>query len=56
MYKVVQILPGLIAACLHTNQSQSYFNHLVSFRRCAEKEFCADFLMKKLLRTPENKS
>jgi hypothetical protein len=29
MYKVVQIWPGLIAACLHTNQSRSYLNHLV---------------------------
>jgi len=30
-YKVVQIWPGLAAACLHTNQSQSYLNHLVYF-------------------------
>jgi len=28
-YKVVQIWPGLRAACLHTNQSRSYLNHLV---------------------------
>jgi hypothetical protein len=28
-YKVVQIWPGLSAACLHTNQSRSYLNHLV---------------------------
>jgi hypothetical protein len=28
-YKVIQIWPGLIAACLHTNQSRSYLNHLV---------------------------
>jgi hypothetical protein len=31
-YKVVQIWPGELlrsAACLHTNQSQSYLNHLV---------------------------
>jgi hypothetical protein len=28
-YKVVQIWPGQIAACLHTNQSRSYLNHLV---------------------------
>jgi hypothetical protein len=28
-YKVVQIWPGLIAACLHTNKSRSYLNHLV---------------------------
>jgi len=27
-YKVVQIWPGLTAACLHTNQSRSYLNHL----------------------------
>jgi len=29
LYKVVQIWPGLIAACLHTNQSRSYLSHLV---------------------------
>jgi len=29
IYKVVQIWPGLTAACLHTNQSRSYLNHLV---------------------------
>ena len=29
LYKVVQIWPELIAACLHTNQSRSYLNHLV---------------------------
>jgi hypothetical protein len=28
-YKVVQIWPGLSAACLYTNQSRSYLNHLV---------------------------
>jgi len=30
-YKVVQIWPGLTAACLHTNQSRSYLNHLVFY-------------------------
>jgi len=29
LYTVVQIWPGLTAACLHTNRPRSYLNHLV---------------------------
>jgi len=44
MYKVVQIWAGLIAACLHTNQSRSYLNHLVCMHVLCSHSFCLQSL------------